>query len=259
MTASALALALALLVAPGPPRHRLLAAGTPRRLAIPTTPCLIAGVLLLAVVAPIGLAVAAAIVAFTLDIGRRRRRARRAAADEAAALQSALDVLAGELRIGAHPVVAFDTAAGEVGGVVAASMRTVSARARMGADVVAGLRGAALSSAMPAHWERLAGCWQLADSHGLAIATLMRTAQRDIVARQRFSSQVAAGMAGARTTAAVLAGLPLLGIGLGELVGAEPVRFLLSDGMGQWLLVAGAALSCAGLAWSDRITGQVVK
>ena len=37
-------------------------------------------------------------------------------------------------------------------------------------------------------------------------------------------------MAGARTTAAVLAGLPVLGIGLGQLIGADPLGFLLSGG-----------------------------
>ena len=100
-------------------------------------------------------------------------------------------------------------------------------------------------------------CWQLAQDHGLAIATLMQAAQRDIVERERFAARVDAGMAGARTTAAMLAGLPLLGIGLGQLIGAEPVRFLLSGGSGGWLLVIGVALACAGLLWSDRITARV--
>ncbi len=78
----------------------------------------------------------------------------------------------------------------------------------------------------------------------MAIATLMQAAQRDIVERERFSAKVDAGMAGARTTAVVLAGLPLLGIGLGELIGAEPVSFLLSAGAGGWLLVVGVTLAC---------------
>jgi Flp pilus assembly protein TadB len=105
---------------------------------------------------------------------------------------------------------------------------------------------------------RLAVCWQLAQHHGLAIATLMQAAQRDIVERDRFSARVAAGMTGARTTAAVLAGLPLLGVGLGEVIGAGPVRFLLSDGAGGGLLIIGVTLACAGLLWSDRITAGVL-
>ena len=100
--------------------------------------------------------------------------------------------------------------------------------------MAAGLRSFAASSRLSAHWERLALFWRLAQTHGLAIATLMRAAHRDIVERERFSARVDAGMAGARTTAAVLAGLPVLGIGLGQLIGADPLGFLLSGGVG-WL------------------------
>ena len=149
-------------------------------------------------------------------------------------------------------------AATEVDGPVAESLRAVAARARLGADVAAGLRSVAAESSLSAHWERLAVFWRLAQTHGLAIATLMHTAQRDIVERERFSARVDAGMAGARTTAAVLAGLPVLGIGLGQLIGADPLGFLLSGGAGGWLLVVGVTLACCGLLWSDRITGAGV-
>ena len=211
-----------------------------------------------AMTVPVTVTLAAAIVVGTLVLRRRRGRARRARAAEASALQGALDLLVGELRVGAHPVAAFDIAAREVDGPVAASLRAVAARARLGADVATGLRSSAGSSRLPAHWERLALYWQLAQSHGLAIATLMRAAHRDIVERERFSSRVDAGMAGARATATVLAGLPLLGVCLGELIGADPLGFLLTGGAGGWLLVVGVTLACCGLLWSDRITGRVL-
>jgi tight adherence protein B len=123
--------------------------------------------------------------------------------------------------------------------------------------VAAGLGDTARTSALGAQWARIAVCWQLAQTHGLSIAALMQTAQRDITERQRFSSRVRAGMAGARATAAVLAGLPVLGIGLGQMIGADPVRFLLAGEAGGWLLLVGVTLSCAGLLWSDRITAAV--
>ena len=148
-------------------------------------------------------------------------------------------------------------AAEETDGVVAAALRTIAARARLGADVAAGMLSVACRSSLPGQWERLSVCWQLAQTHGLAIGTLMETAQRDLVERQRFSSRVDAGMAGARTTAAVLAGLPAIGIGLGQLIGADPLTFLLSGGFGEWLLVIGVLLACAGLLWCDRITCAV--
>lgn len=125
-------------------------------------------------------------------------------------------------------------------------------------DVTAGLLAAARSSALPAYWERLAVCWQLGSDHGLAIASLMRAAQRDVAERQRFSARVSAGMAGARASAAILAILPLLGVLLGQLIGARPLSFLLTGRVGGWLLVVGLTLACAGLLWSDRITDRPV-
>jgi tight adherence protein B len=205
---------------------------------------------------PVPTVLAVAVVGTTASLRYRRRRLSRRGTDEGQALQAALDVLVGELRVGAHPVRAFSVAADETDGAVAASMRAVAARARLGADVTGGLRAAARSSALPAHWERLAVCWQLASEHGLAIATLMRAAQRDIVERQRFSAKVASGLAGARATAAILAGLPLLGVLLGQLIGARPLSFLLNGHAGGWMLVIGLALACGGLLWSDRITAR---
>jgi tight adherence protein B len=260
MSGAALALALALIMIPAAAQHRLEALGLIAfaRRPLPVLPCAAAVAAALAVVLPVSVVAASSMVGITLWVRHRRHvRARRRAA-EAAALQGALDVLVGELRVGAHPIAAFSVAATEVDGPVAAALRAVAARARLGADVGAGLQSVARSSSLPAHWERLAACWRLAQDHGLAIATLMQTAQRDIVERDRFSAKVDAGMTGARTTAAVLAGLPLLGVGLGQLIGAEPVSFLVSGGVGGWLLVIGVALACAGLLWSDHITAQVL-
>jgi tight adherence protein B len=177
--------------------------------------------------------------------------------DEGRALETALEVLVGELRVGSHPVRAFRVAAEETVGAVGMSLRAVSARARLGADVTAGLRAAARSSALPAQWDRLAVCWQLASAQGLAIATLMRAAQRDIAERQRFTARVASSMAGARATATILAGLPVLGVLLGQLIGARPLNFLLGGHAGGWLLLVGSVLACGGLLWSDRITDRL--
>jgi tight adherence protein B len=262
VSGAALALAVALAMIPAASQRRLEALGlvASARRRLPVLPCAVAVAVAVAltVALPVSAVAASSMVGVTLWIRRMRHVRARRRATESAALQGALDVLVGELRVGAHPVAAFSVAATEVDGTVAAAFRAVAARARLGADVAAGLHSVARTSSLPAHWERLAACWRLAQNHGLAIATLMQTAQREIVERDRFSARVDAGMTGARTTAAILAGLPLLGIGLGQLIGAEPVSFLLSGGLGGWLLVIGVALACAGLLWSDHITAQVL-
>ena len=256
MSTAALALAAALLTWPSAPRRlRALPRPPRRRPWAVLAPVLIA----LAWLVPIPVAVAAGAMVGTVALRRHRRAMQGRRAAESVALQSALEVLVGELRVGAHPVAAFSVAAQEVAGPVADGMRAVAARARLGADVAAGLDDVAVASPLPMHWHRLAVCWRLAEARGLAVATLMQTAAQDIVERERFSARVTAAMAGARTTAAMLAGLPVIGIALGQMIGAEPVAFLLAPGVGGWLLVIGVLLACAGLLWSDRIVAGVLK
>lgn len=259
MTGATLALAAAVLVLSPASRHRLealrLVAPVRRRLRL--VPIAMASAVAMVVVLPVELSAAAVILAVTLAIRHRRRIRERRRSAEATALQAALEALVSELRVGAHPVAAIESAGEDAKGDVAMSLRAVAARARLGADVVGGLRTMAQRSPTPSYWERLAVCWDLAQKHGLGIATLMHTAQRDIVARERFSASVHAGMAGARATAAVLTGLPALGVCLGQLIGADPLRFLLSRGAGGWMLIIGVTLVCCGLLWSDRLTGRM--
>ncbi|APE18022.1 type II secretion system F family protein [Mycolicibacterium pallens] len=257
MTGIALAavlLGFAVLAAPPPPRVRLGLA--PPRFDT-RTPAMVAGLVVAAVALPPAALLAASVLGVTLIARRRRRLRSRDRHHAGQTLASALETLAGELRVGAHPVRAFTIAASESAGAIGIALRAVAARAGLGADVGAGLRALATSTSIPAQWERLAVCWQLAADHGLAMAALIRTAQRDIVERQRFTARVEAGLAGARATAAILAGLPLLGVFLGELVGAHPVGFLLGGGVGGWLLVVGTTLVCVGLVWADRITDRL--
>ena len=214
-------------------------------------------VMVIALVSP-ALAAAFGTVALTTAMRFRSRRRRMAGRREARTMAAALEVLVGELQVGAHPTRAIEIAAQESSESVAGALRAVASRARLGADVVAGLRVAAAGSAVPAYWDRIAVCWSLAVEHGLPMSGLMRAAQRDIVDRQRFADRTQAGLAGARATATILAALPLLGVLLGQLVGAGPVAFLLGGGLGSWLLVSGVGLVCVGIAWSARIIDRVL-
>lgn len=233
-------------VAPQSSRHRLAALGV------------LLGVAGASVYVSSALLIVVLICGAVYTAWRRRRRTEVRRRAEARAMASALEVLIGELTVGAHPVRAFAVAAAESPGAVGLALDRVAARARLGADVTAGLLGAEQDSAVPAYWRRLAACWELAAQRGLAMSVLMRAAHQDIVERQRFTDRIRAALAGARATAAILAGLPLGGVVLGQLIGAHPVRFLLGGGFGGVLLVVGVALIAVGLAWADRIIERLL-
>jgi tight adherence protein B len=243
---AAVALAAAVLVLPSSPRRRLARADRSRKRLPPraagwVTVCALA---VGAVLLPLTTVLAASVLVATLALRFRRRRCSDRGSGESRELETAIDVLVGELRIGAHPAAAFAVAAHETAGPVA--------------GVAAGLRGVGETSVLQSHWERLAVCWQLAADHGLAMSALMQAAQRDIAERQRFSGQVRSAMAGARATAAILASLPLFSVVMGQLIGARPMAFLLGGQLGGCLLVVGLTLVCGGLLWSDRITDQAI-
>lgn len=201
---------------------------------------------------------AGAIIATTAAGRLRRRRRDRRRLDEGRAMAAALEVLVGELSVGAHPAAAFAVAAAESGDRVGDALRAVASRGQFGADVAEGIRSVAGTSAVPGYWNRLAVSWELAAEHGLAMSVLMRTAHRDIVDRQRFADRTHAALAGARATAGILAALPVLGVALGQLIGAHPIGFLLGSGLGALLLVGGVTLICAGVSWADRILDRIV-
>jgi tight adherence protein B len=201
-------------------------------------------------------AVGAAAVAGGTGWGRFRRRLERdRRATELQWLATGVEVIVGELRVGSHPATASAVAADECGGIASAALRGAASRSRLGGRAADGI--AASDSLLDAELGRLAAAWRVADEHGLALAELLGAVREDMLGRRRFRERTDASLAGARATALVLAGLPILGVALGQLMGADPLQILLGGGLGGMLLLIGTALGCAGLLWTDAITGKV--
>ncbi len=192
---------------------------------------------------------------------RRRRRARRAAAAAGVAAEQLADALrriTDELRAGSHPAAAL--AGWDADGPLAAEiLAPAAAAARLGDDVPEALRRAAAARPeISSDVTRVAGIWALAQRHGIPLAELLAGAQEDLRWRVGFTRTVRAQLAGPRATATVLVGLPVLGIGLGQLVGADLVAVLRGGTLGQLLLVLGVTLLAAGSAWTERILRSAV-
>jgi tight adherence protein B len=185
------------------------------------------------------------------------RRREGASAAEMARLLSALQVMIAELRVGAHPAHACRQAAHDCadGDGTYKMLQMMAGRAALGGDVADGIEQ--IDCTERESWLRVAVAWRTAEQYGLPMAELLTSVRTDLMARNRFRERTKAALAGARATALVLALLPVLGIILGQAIGAAPLSVLLGGGLGGVLLVVGVALVCGGLLWSRRIVGKV--
>jgi tight adherence protein B len=268
MVTPVLVLAVASLCWPSAPGHRRLRAitGTAHRLAPvrylprPTTFLVVATSSALGLAAAgIGGALAAALVATT---AWRRHTARRTLRDTFTAMDALVEALrsmVADLRAGAHPATAAESAAADAPPQAATAMHAIAAAARLDGDVHRAL--AASRATTPAAAQiltHLARAWLLVQRHGVPLAEVLDAVRGDLHTRVRFARQVQARMAGPRASATVLALLPAIGITLGEAMRAHPLHVLRATPAGQILLIIGTILACAGVAWSARLTNQVV-
>jgi len=181
----------------------------------------------------------------------RSRQAAKAKIVAAQGIAEALGAMVAELRAGAHPVAAAESAAIDAAPRAAGAMRLIAASARLDGDLGGYGEDPVLG--------RLAVAWSLVRKHGLPMAEVLDAVRRDAVAGVRFARQSHARMAGPRASAVVLALLPGVGIALGEAMGAHPVHVLVSTVPGQLLFVVGSALVWAGMAWSAKLTERAVR
>jgi tight adherence protein B len=164
--------------------------------------------------------------AATRLIGRRlaereRARSRSVAVDAVAGL-------AADLRAGVP-----------VGGAVDAAERTVRALSPAGAAPVV---------------RRLTAAILLAESSGAPLADVLDRLDMHLRAIDRARAVAAAQAAGVRASAALLAGMPLAGLGLGYLMGVDALHIVLRTTIGATCALAAAALQLVGLAWTGRLS-----
>ncbi|MBO8194748.1 type II secretion system F family protein, partial [Streptomyces oryzae] len=182
----------------------------------------------------------------------RRRAAERVARERETAVVRLCTAVAGELRAGRQPdgaLLAVERGAlrsfGDAGAAVLAA-------ARFGGDVPAALREAAL---LPGA-EGLAGaaaCWQVAVEGGAGLAEGLEKVAGAVRSRGEQREDLRAQLAGPRSTALVLALLPVFGLALGAAMEADPLWILLHTPAGLLCLSVGLLLEWAGLFWVARI------
>lgn len=178
----------------------------------------------------------------------RERRAKERRQDAVIAL---CGTLAGEVRAGRQPGEALLCAAQDSAGLGEAQAAVLAA-ARFGGDVPGAL---ALAAGQPGAegLRGLAACWRVAVDQGAGLAAGLDRLEGALRAERDQRSDLRAQLAGARATAVMLAGLPVLGLLLGVALGSDPLHVLLHTGAGVGCLLAGGALESLGVWWVTRI------
>jgi tight adherence protein B len=201
---------------------------------------------------PVGLA--AAVVAATLGL-RNVRASRRAAAAREAAVQATVEVtvgLAAELRAGRTPAQALAAVAPWSGPLEPA----LSSAAVAVAAGVSASDGLLLAAAVPGAGglRQVAAAWRVTESTGGRLAGVLDRLAEALDGELELRQELQSALAGPRATVVLLAGLPVMGLALGQAVGARPLHLLLYRPLGWGLLAGAAVLDAAGVVVMTRIT-----
>ncbi len=150
-------------------------------------------------------------------------------------LGAALVEVAARLRTGMDlPRAWRATLAGQPGAPATLAELAGSLRAGPRADAVAGARAAVAVA------ERL----------GAPVADVLECCAQGLAEAEEGAGQRRTAMAAPRATARLLAWLPLAGLGLGVLLGVDPVAVFADGGAGTASLLLGLALVLVGRRWS---------
>ncbi|MBO2455525.1 type II secretion system F family protein [Actinomadura barringtoniae] len=174
------------------------------------------------------------------------------------------DGMAAELAAGRTPDEAFAAAATFVDRTVAYELSApdeqhpsshIPSRApEAAADTPAIERLEALAERPGAEGLRLlVACWRIGAERGGTLATVLDGLASALRDEETQRQEVAAQLAGPKATARLLAGLPLLGLGMAAALGANPLAFLFGTLPGLGCLLTGLALDATGLWWTRRL------
>ncbi len=106
----------------------------------------------------------------------------------------------------------------------------------------------------------LARAWQVSSQSGAPMSAVLEHVADGLAADQSLRAVVAGELSAPRATGKVMAALPGCGVGLGYLLGGEPVGWLLAGPLGWGCLLGGVVLACLGVLWievlAERAAGR---
>jgi len=168
-------------------------------------------------------------------------------------LVHALRALAAELSAGSTPADALERASGDP-----PLWPHALAAARFGDSIPRGLRqDAARTSDLAPQLRQLAAAWSVGAAHGGGLVASIERLALSVQAQFELRGVLSSELAAPRATMRMLSALPLVGVAMGYLLGADPIGWFLGSSVGALIAGTAVALTIAGVVWTRRIVGRV--
>lgn len=110
-----------------------------------------------------------------------------------------------------------------------------------------------LSTAQLKIWSEVAACFEICEGSGAPVAEVLSRLATSLDAEDDAAAMRETALAGPQATVRLLTWLPFIGLGLGVLMGVDPLRVLLGSPVGWVCLGVGIFLVLFGRHWSNRL------
>lgn len=184
--------------------------------------------------------------------------------------RSGTQLWADVMRARAGPAGTTGPAPGETGRALAgrdvvraflmAQLRAAHRAAQMGLSASEAIRGGCSVAPFTSNrngelraWRGLAACLDVAEASGAPLAAVLQRLAVQLESDLDAAAIRETALAGPKATVRLLTWLPVLGLGLGMLMGVDPVSVLIGGPVGWAALTSGTGLMVAGRYWSRTL------